>query len=244
MPDIEFTDQRRQRPRLSGGAGRGIRARRRSSCRSGGASRTTSARSATASPPRASSRWRRTSTAARRPTQPSEAEQKMMAMSMDQAETDMCGAASYLRSQPGVTGSKVGAVGFCLGGGLAVWAAAECDEIGAAVTFYYVMPHGKPDFTKHHRAGPGTFRHGRRIRARRGRQEPRSRAARGRRRRRVRLLRGSGPRLLQRHEPARHVRRRGSRRRLAADRRASCAPRSAPEASSAPARRGGGPLPP
>ncbi len=81
-------------------------------------------------------------------TQPSEAQQKMMAMSMDQAEKDMCGAASYLRSQPGVTGSKVGAVGFCLGGGLAVWAAAECDEIGPAVTFYYVMPHGKPDFTK------------------------------------------------------------------------------------------------
>jgi carboxymethylenebutenolidase len=79
--------------------------------------------------------------------QPSEAQQKMMALSMDQAEKDMCGAASYLRSQPGVTGPAVGAVGFCLGGGLSVWAAAECEEIGPAVTFYYVMPHGKPDFT-------------------------------------------------------------------------------------------------
>src|ERR1700745_4031020 len=79
--------------------------------------------------------------------QPNEAQQKMMAMSMDQAEKDMCGAASFLQSQPGVTGAKVGAVGFCLGGGLAVWAAAECEEIGPAVTFYYVMPHGKPDFT-------------------------------------------------------------------------------------------------
>ena len=79
--------------------------------------------------------------------QPSEAQQKMMALSMDQAEKDMCGAASFLLSQQGVTSSKVGATGFCLGGGLAVWAAAECDEIGAAVTFYYVMPHGKPDFS-------------------------------------------------------------------------------------------------
>ncbi len=79
--------------------------------------------------------------------QPSEAEQKMMALSMEQAEKDMCGAAAYLHSQPGVQGGKVGAVGFCLGGGLAVWAAAECDEIGAAVSFYYVMPHGKPDFS-------------------------------------------------------------------------------------------------
>jgi carboxymethylenebutenolidase len=81
-------------------------------------------------------------------TQPDEAQQKMMAMSMEQAEKDMCGAAAFLRSQPGVTSSKVGSVGFCLGGGLAIWAAAECEEIGAAVTFYYVMPHGKPDFSK------------------------------------------------------------------------------------------------
>jgi carboxymethylenebutenolidase len=80
--------------------------------------------------------------------QPSEAEQKMMALSMDQAEKDMCGAAAHLRAQPGVQGNGVGSVGFCLGGGLSVWAAASCPNIGAAVTFYYVMPHGKPDFSK------------------------------------------------------------------------------------------------
>jgi carboxymethylenebutenolidase len=81
-------------------------------------------------------------------TQPDEAQQRMMAISMEQAEADMCGAAAYLRSQPGVTSSKVGSVGFCLGGGLAIWAAAECEEIGPAVTYYYVMPHGRPDFSK------------------------------------------------------------------------------------------------
>ena len=37
-------------------------------------------------------------------TQPSEAEQKMMALSMDQAEKDMCGAADFLASQPGCRG--------------------------------------------------------------------------------------------------------------------------------------------
>ena len=79
--------------------------------------------------------------------QPSEAEQKMMALSMDQVEKDMCGAAEFLRSQSGFEGSGVGAVGFCLGGGLALWAAATCPQITAAVTYYYVMPHGKPDFT-------------------------------------------------------------------------------------------------
>jgi carboxymethylenebutenolidase len=81
-------------------------------------------------------------------TQPSEAEQKMMALSMDQVEKDMCGAADYLRSQPGVEGTGVGSLGFCLGGGLSIWAAATCPNISAAVTYYYVMPHGKPDFTK------------------------------------------------------------------------------------------------
>jgi carboxymethylenebutenolidase len=80
-------------------------------------------------------------------TQPSEAEQKMMALSMDQAEKDMCGAADYLGSRPGFEGNGVGSVGFCLGGGLSVWAAATCPNIAAAVSYYYVMPHGKPDFT-------------------------------------------------------------------------------------------------
>ena len=79
--------------------------------------------------------------------QPSEAEQKMMALSMDQAEKDMCGAADFLAAQPGVEGSGVGAVGYCLGGGLSVWAAATCPKISAAVSYYYVMPHGKPDFS-------------------------------------------------------------------------------------------------
>jgi carboxymethylenebutenolidase len=81
-------------------------------------------------------------------TQPSEAEQKTMALSMDQAERDMCGAAAFLASQPGVEGPGVGSVGFCLGGGLSLWAAASCPQITAAVTYYYVMPHGKPDFSK------------------------------------------------------------------------------------------------
>ena len=81
-------------------------------------------------------------------TQPDEAQQKMMALSMDTVEQDMCGAAAYLHSQPGFEGSGVGSVGFCLGGGLSLWAAARCPEITAAVTYYYVMPHGKPDFSK------------------------------------------------------------------------------------------------
>jgi carboxymethylenebutenolidase len=81
-------------------------------------------------------------------TQPDEAQQRMMALSMDQAENDMIAAAEYLVALEGVKGEHVGALGFCLGGGLAVWAAAASPLIGATVSYYYVMPHGKPDFSK------------------------------------------------------------------------------------------------
>jgi carboxymethylenebutenolidase len=79
-------------------------------------------------------------------TQPTEAEQRMMALSMDLVEQDMRGGADFLAARPGVDGPGVGAVGFCLGGGLALWAAATCPQIAAAVSYYYVMPHGNPDF--------------------------------------------------------------------------------------------------
>ncbi len=81
-------------------------------------------------------------------TKPSEAQQKMMALSIDQAEADMCGAADYLASREGFEGLGVGSVGFCLGGGLSVWALAACPKVTAAVSYYYVMPHGKPDFSR------------------------------------------------------------------------------------------------
>ena len=64
--------------------------------------------------------------------QPDEAQQKMMALSMPEVEQDMCGAATYLRSRPGAEGSGVGSVGFCLGGGLSVWAAARCPPLRAS----------------------------------------------------------------------------------------------------------------
>jgi carboxymethylenebutenolidase len=80
--------------------------------------------------------------------QPDEAQQKMMAMSMDQTEVDMRGAVDYLADHEGFAGDRVGSIGFCLGGGLSVWAASANQKVGAVVTYYYVMPHGKPDFSK------------------------------------------------------------------------------------------------
>ena len=79
--------------------------------------------------------------------QPDEAQQKLMALSMDEAEKEMRGAVRFLLDHPKNNG-QVGSVGFCMGGGLSVWAAATNPDIGAAVTYYYVMPHGKPDFSQ------------------------------------------------------------------------------------------------
>jgi carboxymethylenebutenolidase len=80
--------------------------------------------------------------------QPDEAQQMMMALSMEQAEKDMRGAVDFLAAHEGFEGKGVGSVGFCLGGGLSVWAASANPKVAAAVTYYYVMPHGKPDFSK------------------------------------------------------------------------------------------------
>lgn len=80
--------------------------------------------------------------------QPDEAQQKMMAMSMEQVEKDMRGAVDFVAEQDGVEGEGVGSVGFCLGGGLSVWAGTVNPKVRAIVTYYYVMPHGKPDFSK------------------------------------------------------------------------------------------------
>ncbi len=80
--------------------------------------------------------------------QPDEAEQKMMAMSMEKAEQEMRGAMDYLTAHEGTRGQGIGTLGFCLGGGLSVWAASLNPKVAATVSYYYGMPHGKPDFSK------------------------------------------------------------------------------------------------
>ncbi len=80
--------------------------------------------------------------------QPDEAEQKMMALAIDKAERDLHAAVEFLAVQEGVQGDAVGSVGFCLGGGLSVWAAAANPKVLATVTYYYVLPHGRPDFAR------------------------------------------------------------------------------------------------
>ncbi|MGI9063651.1 MAG: dienelactone hydrolase family protein [Pseudonocardiaceae bacterium] len=57
------------------------------------------------------------------------------------------GAVDYLLGHEAVTSSKVGAVGFCMGGGFVlVLAAQQGDKIGAAVPFYGVLGEDYPSF--------------------------------------------------------------------------------------------------
>ena len=63
----------------------------------------------------------------------------MMGMAMDQAAKDMAGAAAYLVERPEVTG-RVGCVGFCMGGSLALWSATLSEHIVATVGFYPAVP--------------------------------------------------------------------------------------------------------
>ena len=76
-----------------------------------------------------------------------EAGKLMQELPVEQAATDLGGAVDYLLGHDAVTGSKVGAVGFCMGGGFVlVLAAQQGDKIGAAVPFYGVLGEDYPSF--------------------------------------------------------------------------------------------------
>jgi carboxymethylenebutenolidase len=70
-----------------------------------------------------------------------EAGSLMMALPVDRASRDLSGAVDFLLAQETVTSDKVGAIGFCMGGGFVLLLAAQQgDKIGAAVPFYGVGP--------------------------------------------------------------------------------------------------------
>ena len=70
-----------------------------------------------------------------------EAGKLMSELPVDRAATDLGGAVDFLLQHEAVTSSKVGAVGFCMGGGFVLLLAAQQgDRVGAAVPFYGVGP--------------------------------------------------------------------------------------------------------
>ena len=81
-------------------------------------------------------------------TEPDEAGKLMMAMKMDQAARDLSGAVDYLAGLDAATGDKVGCVGYCVGGGLALFLASLKPQIGACVVYYGVLPGAQPDLSR------------------------------------------------------------------------------------------------
>lgn len=77
---------------------------------------------------------------------PDDAGKLMMALQIEETEKDLRGACEYLASQS--KGEKLGVVGFCMGGQLALFAASKNERIGACVDFYGIHPNVKPDYDR------------------------------------------------------------------------------------------------
>jgi len=76
----------------------------------------------------------------------------MSTLPMDRAARDMSGAVDFLAGHDAVTGDALGAIGFCMGGGLVlVLGTLRPDKIKAIVPFYGVVgfdDDGHPDWSK------------------------------------------------------------------------------------------------
>jgi carboxymethylenebutenolidase len=71
---------------------------------------------------------------------PDEAGRLMMDLEIPRAARDLDGAVRALLDQDAVDGAGVGAIGFCMGGQLALYAATRNSRIGAVVDFYGIHP--------------------------------------------------------------------------------------------------------
>ena len=81
-------------------------------------------------------------------TEPDEAGKLMMEMDVERAAKDMSGAVDYLLAHDAVEGDKIGAIGFCMGGGLVlVLAARNGDKVGAVSPWYSVFKGETPDLS-------------------------------------------------------------------------------------------------
>lgn len=69
-------------------------------------------------------------------TEPDEARKQAMNLDRDRALAEIGAAAAYLKNDARVQPKRIGVVGFCMGGGLALAAGAYIPDVGAVVAFY------------------------------------------------------------------------------------------------------------
>ena len=79
-------------------------------------------------------------------SEPDGAGKLFMALNIGQAEKDLRGAATSLAAHSST--GRLGAVGFCMGGQLALFAATLNPAVGACVNFYGIHPNVKPEYAK------------------------------------------------------------------------------------------------
>ena len=81
--------------------------------------------------------------------EPDKAQKLMMELNIEQAAKDARGAAQFLASHPDTSSKKIGVIGFCMGGMLALMTGTVAsDVVGAVVDCYGVPPQQKPDYAK------------------------------------------------------------------------------------------------
>ena len=81
--------------------------------------------------------------------EPDAAQKLMMELDLGQAAKDAGGAARYLAAHRNTSSTKLGVIGFCMGGMLALLTGTVAsDVIGAVVDCYGVPPRAKPDYSK------------------------------------------------------------------------------------------------
>jgi carboxymethylenebutenolidase len=83
-------------------------------------------------------------------SEPDAAGKLFMALNIAQSEKDLRGAAKFLAGHSST--ARLGTVGFCMGGQLALFAGTLNPSVGAVVNFYGIHPNVKPDYTR--LAGP------------------------------------------------------------------------------------------
>lgn len=79
--------------------------------------------------------------------EPDEARKQAMSLDRERAIREIDAAVTYLKDHPQVVPKRIGILGFCMGGGLALQAGAQNPDVGAVVAFYGGWAPGAAEIT-------------------------------------------------------------------------------------------------
>jgi carboxymethylenebutenolidase len=77
---------------------------------------------------------------------PPRAARQMMALDIDRTVQQLSACVHYLQTRTNASATRIGLVGFCMGGQLALHAASKIPHIRACVDFYGMHPKSQPDY--------------------------------------------------------------------------------------------------